>query len=70
MNNIRQIRRAQDLTQEALASKINANKSYICELEHGNIPNPSIYRCYAISKALNVPIDVAFPDRVSTNEMV
>ena len=64
MNNVRKIRRAKDLTQQQLADLLGITKTYISLIEKGKIPNPSIYRCYGIAKALNVELDDIFPSAV------
>ena len=51
--NIKFYRRKLNLTQEQIAEKIDAERSYITALESGN-KSPSIYFLYELSKALNI----------------
>lgn len=62
MNNIRKIRRSLDMTQEQLGKAIGSPKSYVCDLEKGNIRNPSLGKARLIAKALKSTIDEVFPD--------
>ena len=61
MNNLRRIRRSADLTQQELADKTNLSKSYICDVEKGNVVNPSLYKCYDIAECLGVDLLTIFP---------
>lgn len=63
MNHLRRIRRSFDLTQQQLADETNLSKSYICDLEKGNILNPSVYKCYVISDFLGCTISQVFPKK-------
>ena len=53
--NIKFYRQKLNLTQEQVAEKIDAERSYITALECGN-KSPSIYFLYELSKALNVSL--------------
>ena len=61
-NNLRWVRRDRDITQERLAELIQTNKSYICELERGNIKSPSLARARLIALQLNSSVDEIFPE--------
>jgi len=52
--NVRRIRRAQEMSQETLAEKSDLHRTYISGLERGNGRNPSIRVVNRIAKALNV----------------
>jgi len=60
-NNLRKIRRSEDLTLQALADAIGTSKSYIHNLESGNIRNPSLGRARLIALTLNSTLDEVFP---------
>ena len=53
--NIKFYRTKLNLTQEQIAEKIDAERSYITALEGGN-KSPSIYFLYELAKALNVSL--------------
>lgn len=63
MNNLKAIRESIGITQEHLAKKIGAAKSYICELESGHIKDPSLGRARAIAYYLEVDVNLIFPDK-------
>lgn len=54
-NNIRQIRKAQNIPQIELAVEVGIDRAYLSEIENGRA-NPSINVLYAISDALHVDI--------------
>lgn len=60
-NNLRKIRRAQDLTLQSLADVAGTSKSYIHNLESGVIRSPSLGRARLIAMILNSPLDEVFP---------
>ena len=62
MNNLRKIRRAEDITQEQLAKATGSTKSYICDLEREMIRNPSLGKARLIAMALNSTLDKVFPE--------
>ena len=55
LENIKFYRNKLNLTQEEIAEKIDAERSYITALECGN-KSPSIYFLYELAKALNIPL--------------
>ena len=57
---IRAIRKSKDLSQEQLAELAGLHPTYISDVERGKV-NASIYSCYAIVSALEIP----FSDLVS-----
>ena len=61
MNKLREIRRAKDMTQEQLARMVGSDKSYISELERGNLRNPSLGKARLIAHYLNSTVDEVFP---------
>lgn len=58
--NVRRIRRAQDLSQETLAELADLHRTYITGLERGNGRNPTIRAADKIARALQVPIAALF----------
>ncbi len=60
MNNLRRIRRAQDLTLQELADKCDASKSYIWDVENEE-SKPGLYKAYDICEALDCDIYEVFP---------
>lgn len=61
MNNLRKVRRNMDMTQEQLGKAIGSPKSYICDLEKGNVRNPSLGKARLIAMALNSTLEEVFP---------
>ena len=55
-NNIREARKAKNLSQEELAFKINSARNFIGCIERGE-KAPTVYVLYKIAAVLNVPID-------------
>ena len=55
-NNIRQLRKAKNISQEELAFKINSARNFIGCIERGE-KSPTIYTLYKISLILNTTID-------------
>lgn len=58
--NVRRIRRAQELSQEKLAELADLHRTYITGLERGGGRNPTIRAAGQIAKALGVPIASLF----------
>ena len=58
--NVRRIRRAQELSQEKLAEMADLHRTYITGLERGSGRNPTIRAADKIAKALGVPISALF----------
>jgi transcriptional regulator with XRE-family HTH domain len=58
--NVRRIRRTQELSQEKLAEMADLHRTYITGLERGSGRNPTIRAAYKIAKALGVPISTLF----------
>ena len=52
---LRQIRRAKDITQEALAEKVNVAKSYLCQIER-ETKSPSVNLLEEIAEALGCSV--------------
>lgn len=59
-NRLSEIRWRKGLSQAGLARRAGVAKSTICELENGNITNPSLEVAFKISKALNLKIEDVF----------
>lgn len=60
--NVRRIRKAKGLTQEALAEVSGFSQQYLSDLERGG-RNPSIVTLYELSQALGVShVDLVQPD--------
>lgn len=57
--NVKRIRKSQNLSQEELGLKINADQAYISRIESGAL-NPTIESLAEISDALNVPMEDLF----------
>ena len=53
--NVNYFREKLNITQETLAEKIDAERSYIAAIEGGN-KSPSIYFLYELAQALNVSL--------------
>lgn len=58
-NKIKELREQFDLTQQALAEKVEVSRQTIISLENGRY-NPSIFLAYKISKVFNLSIEVVF----------
>ena len=58
-NKIKELREQFDLTQQALAEKVEVSRQTIISLENGKY-NPSIFLAYKISKVFNLSIEVVF----------
>ena len=58
-NKIRELREQLDLTQQALAEKVEVSRQTIISLENGRY-NPSIFLAYKISKVFNLSIEIVF----------
>ncbi len=58
--NVRRVRRAQELSQEKLAGLADLHRTYITSLERGGGRNPTIRAADKIAKALGVPISALF----------
>lgn len=58
--NVRRIRRAQELSQENLAELADLHRTYITGLERGHGRNPTIRAADKIARALKVPIATLF----------
>jgi len=58
-NKIRELREQFDLTQQALAEKVEVSRQTIISLENGRY-NPSIFLAYKISKVFNLSIEIVF----------
>ena len=58
--NVRRIRRLQELSQEKLAELADLHRTYITSLERSGGRNPTIRAAGKIAKALNVPISALF----------
>ncbi len=58
--NVRRVRRAQELSQEKLAELADLHRTYITSLERGGGRNPTIRAADKIAKALGVPISALF----------
>lgn len=59
-NRLSEIRWRKGWSQAGLARRAGVAKSTICELENGNITNPSLEVAFKISKALNLKIEDVF----------
>lgn len=59
---IRAIRKSKKISQERLAELSGLHPTYISDVERGKV-NASIYSCYMITKALDVP----FSELISSN---
>ena len=55
-NRLSEIRWRKGWSQAALARRSGVAKTTICEIENGNISNPSVEIAYKLSKALNVDV--------------
>lgn len=64
-NNLKKIRKAQELTLEGLGVLCGVSKSHVYELEKGS--EPRIFTAYAVSKALGCRVYEIWPD---TSEIV
>lgn len=53
--NVNYFREKLNITQEKLAEKVDAERSYIAAIEGGN-KSPSIYFLYELSEALNISL--------------
>ncbi len=53
--NVSHFRDKLNITQEKLAEKIDAERSYIAAIEGGS-KSPSVYCLYQLAKALNIPL--------------
>lgn len=60
-NRIRNARLKHNLTQQDLADRIQAKRSYIFELESGSA-NPTLRTLYRLGKALGIPPSELLPD--------
>lgn len=58
-NKIRELREQFNLTQQALAEKVEVSRQTIISLENGKY-NPSIFLAYKISKVFNLSIEIVF----------
>ena len=58
-NKIRELREQLNLTQQALAEKVEVSRQTIISLENGRY-NPSIFLAYKISKVFNLSIEIVF----------
>ncbi len=56
-NRIREVRLARRLTQDDVATIANINRSYVSQIEHGRIDNPSYTVLRGIAKALDTSLD-------------
>jgi len=59
--NVRRVRKSQNLSQEELGLKINADQAYISRIE-ASVLNPTIESIAEIAAALNVSIEELFRD--------
>lgn len=59
---IRELRSTQDLTMQRLADLTNSSKSYVWELESGNMTRPSAIKLLSLAKALNVSMEFLVDD--------
>lgn len=59
-NIIREARKQENITQDALAKKIGTNKSYISKIEKGLI-EPGISMFYRIIEALGLRVEIVKP---------
>lgn len=63
MNNIRKIRKEQNMKLKDLSQKTNLSVGYLCHLEKGTRRNPSVETMERISKAFNKSIaEIFFPN--------
>lgn len=60
-NNVRQVRRALDLTLQELGDLTDSSKSYIHDLENNRIRNPSLGKARLIAIHLKSNVDDIFP---------
>lgn len=58
--NVRRIRRAQEMSQEKLAELSELHRTYITGLERGSGRNPTIRAADRIARALKVPLGALF----------
>lgn len=56
-SNIRRVREARGLTQEALGARAGVSRNYIASLELGRITNPGAFPLYALARALGVTLE-------------
>ena len=59
---LKELRKAADLTQQALATKAGLSMSAIIHLEAGRIPDPRISTLRAIARVLGVTVDELIDD--------
>lgn len=59
ISNLKKYRQFNELTQEALAKRVNVRRETIARLENAKY-NPSLELAVRISKELNTPIDALF----------
>lgn len=59
-NKLSEIRWRKGWSQAALARRSGVAKSTICEIENGNITNPSLEVAFKICKALNLKVEDVF----------
>lgn len=57
--NVKRVRKAQSLSQEALALKIDADQAYISRIEAGRF-NPTLESVAEVASALDVPVSELF----------
>ncbi len=67
-NRIRELRARDDLTQEALAKKINVTRQTIIAIEKGEYL-PSLELGYKIADAFHLPIDQVFITKEVRNDV-
>lgn len=62
MNKVRELRRSLDLTQDQLAERLNAGRSYVSFLEKNRLADPSLARARLIADALHSTVEDVFPE--------
>jgi len=65
---IRELRKAQGLTLDQLATKAGSSKSYIWELENNNPPRPSAEKLSDIADALGTTLDHLIGTKFSSED--
>ena len=68
-NNIRRLRKSQNLTQEQLAEKADISVPYMTQIELGQ-KQPTLETVEAIANALKIPFDGLFRTEPTTNENI
>lgn len=68
--NLRRVREARRLTQNALGQRAGVSRNYIASLEGGRITNPGVFPVYALARALGVTVEALLGRRTLVVESV